>query len=109
MRWGTILGPKLCILYVNDICKVTNVLQFVIYADNTIIFCSGNKLNILLQDFTAELGRLKLWFDNNIHFLNVCTTNFILFGKRPTLPEMQVEESIDNIRLKGCLKLCFSG
>ena len=37
---GSILGPKLFILYINDICNVSPVLKFILFADDTNIFCS---------------------------------------------------------------------
>ena len=39
---GSILGPKLCVLYVNDICNISKVLIFVLFADDTNIFYSGH-------------------------------------------------------------------
>ena len=36
---GSILGPTLFILYVNDIANVSSLLRFVLFADDTNIFC----------------------------------------------------------------------
>ena len=35
---GFILGPKLFLLYINDICNVSNMLDFILYADDTKVF-----------------------------------------------------------------------
>ena len=39
---GSILGPKLFVLYVNDVCNIIKVLKFLLFADDTNIFCSGH-------------------------------------------------------------------
>lgn len=41
---GSVLGPKLFILYINEICKVSNLLQYVVFADDTNLYCSGKSL-----------------------------------------------------------------
>ena len=65
---GSILGPLLFIIYVNDIVKSSNLGNFVMFADGTNIFVSGesktdtyNKANILL----SQLSRYM--FDNQLH------------------------------------------
>ena len=35
---GSILGPLLLVIYMNDICNVSNILKFVLFADDTTIF-----------------------------------------------------------------------
>ena len=35
---GSILGPKLFLLYINDICNVSNILDFILYANDTNVF-----------------------------------------------------------------------
>ena len=38
---GSILGPKLFILYINDICNASTSLKFILFADDTNVFYSG--------------------------------------------------------------------
>ena len=44
---GSILGPKLFVLYINDICNISKLAQFILFADETNIFCTGNNLKEL--------------------------------------------------------------
>ena len=48
---GSILGPKLFILYINDICNVSDLVKFVLFADDTNLFSSDN-----------NIGRLVDWY-----------------------------------------------
>ena len=62
---GSVLGPKLVILYINDICGVSQKLKMVLFADGTNIFCSGDNLKELLKEVTNEMSKMKLWFNQN--------------------------------------------
>ena len=44
---GTILGHKLFILYINDLCKVSNIVKFILCTDDTNIYSSGFDLKEL--------------------------------------------------------------
>ena len=57
---GSILGPKLFIMYINDICNVSNILKFVLFADDTNIFCSGKDIIQLSKLLCIELDKLNL-------------------------------------------------
>ena len=49
---GSILGPTLFIPYINDICNVSNLAKFILFADDTNVFCAGDnqlKLECILN------------------------------------------------------------
>lgn len=54
------LGPKLSILYLNDICTVSNMLKSVTFADETNLFCPGEDMKELLKAVERELIKLKI-------------------------------------------------
>lgn len=95
---GSILGPSLFILYINDICNVSKILKFVLFADDTNIFCSDVNILNLSRTVSKELDRLNIWFAVNKLSLNVSKTNFIIFGNRKfnenlriTINEFEIE------------------
>ena len=88
---GSILGPKLFILYINDLCRVSKCLKFILFADDTNIFCSGEDLNSLSKMVTNELDKLKDWFDVNRLSLNISKTNYMIFSNRLKNTDLKIE------------------
>ena len=88
---GSILGPKLFILYINDLCRVSNCLKFILFADDTNIFCSGHDIIKLSEMVTFELKKLKDWFAVNRLSLNVSKTNYMLFSNSKYSTETQIQ------------------
>ena len=106
---GSILGPKLFILYINDICKVSNILKLVVFADDTNIFCSGEDIQEMIEVVTEELDKLKFWFNLNKLSLNLSKTKYMIFGNQKTLLNENIEIKIDNIILERVLENKFLG
>ena len=79
---GSILGSKLFSMYINDICKVSKIFKFILFADDTNIFCCDSNLDKLLRVINAELEKIHMWFSANRLSLNVAKTNYMFFGKR---------------------------
>ena len=78
---GSILGPKFFILYLNDITKVSKLLKFIIFADDTNVFYSHKDTKMLTNIINNELKKLEVWFSVNKLSLNVLKTNYMLFSK----------------------------
>ena len=83
-------------MYINDICNVSNILKFVLFADDTNIFCSGRYINQLSKLLCIELYKLNIWFAVNELSLNVSKTNFMSFSN------CTIRENI-NIRINNCV------
>ena len=79
---GSILGPKLFILYINDTCNASSILKFILFADDTNIFYSGVDIQTLCECISRELHKLHVWLSENKLSLNVDKKNYILFGNR---------------------------
>ena len=78
---GSVLGPKLFILYINDLCNVSNLVKYVLFADDTNIFKSGKNIHDLSKEISNEMDKLNVWFNVNKLSLNVAKTHFMVFGK----------------------------
>jgi hypothetical protein len=77
---GSILGPMLFILYINDIVNCSNIWKFILFADDTNLFYKNRDLLELEHVVNVELSKLSVWFKANNLSLNAKKTNFILFG-----------------------------
>ena len=59
---GSILGPKLFLIYINEICNISPTLKFTLFADDTNIFYSGNNINNMCKCISRELSIVIEWF-----------------------------------------------
>ena len=82
---GSILGPKLFILYINDICNASTSLKFTLFADDTNVFYSGVGIQTMCEHISRELDEVHVWLSVNKLSLNVDKTNSILFGNRKNI------------------------
>ena len=77
---GSILGSKLCIMYINDICKVSQVFKHILFADDTNLLCYDRDLNELVRVINGGLEQLQTCFFVNRLSLNISKTNYMIFG-----------------------------
>ena len=62
---GSILGPVLFLLYTNDLCYVSKILQCVMFADDTNMFLTGKSIDVIEKQFSSELVVINEWFMAN--------------------------------------------
>ena len=76
---GSILGPLLFLLYINDLSNCSPVLKLVLFADDTNILISHNDITQLQIMLNTELQNVSTWFNLNKLSINVEKTVYMYF------------------------------
>lgn len=79
---GSILGPLLFLLYINDIVNVPLTADIILYADDTNVFFSGQDISSIEKQANLWLNNLSLWLKINQLELNIKKTKYIIFHPR---------------------------
>ena len=79
---GSILGPILFLLYINDLVKACSTTLPFLFADDTNLFISGKNLTEMAYSLNKELLEISLWLKINKLSLNVNKTHYMLFTKK---------------------------
>lgn len=96
---GSILGPLLFLLYVNDLYKSSKLLHTIMFADDTNLFFSEKNITLLFKSVNRELRCIAEWFKANKLSLNIKKTNYIIFHpkrKEDILPLKMPQLFIDD-------------
>ena len=59
---GSILGPLLFLIFVSDLDNSTKVLDHVLFAEDTKLFCSNNNIRALFETANQKLSQINDWF-----------------------------------------------
>ena len=76
---GSILGPLLFIIYMNDLTWFFHNISTYLYADDTALLTSNNDLDTLLQMSEQALNKVSTWFTANKLLLNKNKTQRCVF------------------------------
>ena len=91
---GSILGPLLFILYVNDITFTSNVLDFILFADDTTILYSHKDINSQVNVVNEKLKEVSNWFKANKLSVNASKTNYMILGT-PHMTSVKVRKDLN--------------
>ena len=104
---GSLLGPLLFIIYINDFHKSSNAMSFILFADDTNLFFSHSDPNIIVDVINAELRKILEWIRANKLSLNLLKTNYILFSN--SLTSLSTDIILDNTPLEQVSHTKFLG
>ena len=79
---GSILGPLLFLIYINDLPAALDKVTPVMFADDTNLVIRGKNINELVTTLNAELDSLSDYFKANKLKLNVDKTKLVCFRKK---------------------------
>ena len=68
---GSILGPLLFLLHINDLQFASDILDTILFADNTNLFYSNKVVNTAFLKVNNKLQKIYEWFISNEVSLNV--------------------------------------
>ncbi len=113
---GSILGPLLFIIYINDMSKVSNIFAFIIYADDTTLssilraFKPNKRLENIEDKINTEQYKISEWLVVNKLSLNITKTKYTIFHtkQRKIIPpiikiENTVIEKVQDFNFLGLI------
>ena len=108
---GSVLGPLLFLIYINDIQNSSNVFSFHLFADDTSILYEHKNLQQLQNVVNLELLKLCDWLRTNKLSLNVKKSNYKIFRPRqkslPFVPVITLPDNFNTLKeleQKDCIK-----
>ena len=76
-------GPVLCLMCMNDLASIWDVIYSLLYADDTSMFITGPKVQELRNEPNEHLRIVSDWLKVNKVSLNVGKPNYMVFTNKP--------------------------
>ena len=108
---GTVLGPLMYILYVNDCINVLDRCKITMFADVCVLYYSSNNWDTVYNVLQDELHRFDLWIFRNMLKLNSKKCQAMIIGSRNKLSKIKKTKLFDiqNQKLKYVKKYNYLG
>ena len=94
---GTVLGPLLFILYINDMHMSCSKMQLIHFADDTTAFMLGQFIFEQLPSIEDDLGKINTWVQCKRLTLNASKSVFMVRGNYDMSNEIKITLRIDKL------------
>ena len=78
---GSILGPLLFIIYINDIPEIASFANFILYADDANIILTADTIEEIYDQLLKLIVNLVSWVNSNGLALNLKKTKYMIFSR----------------------------
>ena len=109
MPQGSILGPLLFLIYMNDISRCSEIISIILFADDTNLFLCHKNLDTLEKTMNHELRKIASWLSANKLSLNIKKTHFIIFKSRGKKPNQNISVKINGQPIEQVKNTKFLG
>jgi hypothetical protein len=108
---GSVLGPLLFLIYINDIVKSSKLFKFTLFADDTSLYYSCKNTNNLESLMNTELSKISDWLSANKLSLNVGKSKLLYYTikNRNCLKDIKIKindeilKEVDSAKYLGVL------
>ena len=108
---GSILGPLLFLIYINNIPNSYNLFNFLMYVDDNTLYCCLEDIDSVNREqvLNNKLKSVHLWLSANKLTLNANKSKYMLFSKHKhtQLPKLNLQ--INNSNIQSAYKFNFLG
>ncbi len=82
---GSILGPLLFSIFINDLPQTCSNCHTHLYADDTVLYFANSDISKIQNSLQSDFNLIQNWFTNNKLFLNKKKTCSMIFGSKHSL------------------------
>jgi len=106
---GSVLGPLLFTIFINDLPESCNLLNTILFADDATFLCSGKNIDEVARVMNSELEKIYNWLNLNRLSLNYKKTHYMIFGPKILTNCISTSIFINNISIDRVSIVTFLG
>ena len=106
---GSILGPTLFLLYINDLTQRTSILNPILFADDTNLFYQSKNLNSEIDKINTALKNVFSWCSENKLTINSTKTSYVIIKNHQNSFKLDTDVVLNDTKLLEAQTIKFLG